>query len=79
MSQQNGQQNDDRDYTEQMFKEYYGERLAGLPADRVAAACDLFGEVMWHEGIEALTPERLDTILEFTILDFTAETLPHAA
>ncbi|MDQ2101485.1 hypothetical protein [Azospirillum isscasi] len=65
---------DDRAYVDQLVVEYYGDRLAGLAPERLAALHDLFGEVMWHEGIEALTPQRLNTLLEFS-----AEELSHAA
>ena len=65
---------DDRAYVEQLVEEYYGNRLDGFAPERLAALQELFGEVMWHEGIEALTPHRLDALLEFT-----EEELSHAA
>jgi len=68
------QSDDDRVYADQMFDEYYGERVATLTPERLSAARELFSDIMWHEGIEALTPARLDTIL-----DYTAELLPDAA
>ena len=68
------QSTEDHDYEDALFKEYCGDRVAALSPERRRAAHDLFCDVMWHEGIEALTPERLDCIL-----DFAAETLPDAA
>ncbi|AIB12556.1 hypothetical protein ABAZ39_11235 [Azospirillum argentinense] len=65
---------DDRAYVDQLVVEYYGDRLTALSPERLAALHVLFGEVMWHEGIEALTPQRLNTLL-----DFTEEELSHAA
>ncbi|KAA0687198.1 hypothetical protein [Azospirillum brasilense] len=65
---------DDHAYVDQLVVEYYGDRLTGLAPARLAALHALFGEVMWHEGIEALTPQRLNTLL-----DFTEEELSHAA
>ncbi|MBK3775336.1 hypothetical protein JJL56_09600 [Azospirillum sp. YIM DDC1] len=65
---------DDHAYVDQLVVEYYGDRLTGLAPERLAALHALFGEVMWHEGIEALTPQRLNTLL-----DFTEEELSHAA
>ena len=65
---------DDRAYVDQLVVEYYGDRLTGLTPERLATLHELFGEVMWHEGIEALTPQRLTTLLEFT-----EEEMSHAA
>lgn len=68
------QPDEDRIYAEQMFDEYFGERAASLTPKRLCAARELFADIMWHEGIEALTPARLESIL-----DYTAELLPDAA
>ncbi|MCW2243293.1 hypothetical protein [Azospirillum canadense] len=68
------QSTEDRIYEDALFTEYCGDRVAALSPQRRRTAHDLFCDVMWHEGIEALTPERLDCIL-----DFAAETLPDAA
>lgn len=85
MSQQTPSQHDlhqtevDRAYVDQLFDEYCGDRAASLAPERLHAARALFGEIMWDEGIEALTPGRLDCILDFAAETQPAVTLPNAA
>ena len=77
------QSDEDRVYADQMFDEFYGDRAAALTPQRLSAARELFSDIMWHEGIEALTPARLDTILDYAALEcpdeLTPELMPDAA
>lgn len=64
---------DDQGYVEQLVEEYCGERIAGFPRACRIEIHRLFGDVMWHEGIEALTPARVDTIIAYATAHPTAE------
>ncbi|MGQ9365489.1 hypothetical protein [Azospirillum sp. ST 5-10] len=62
------------EYVEQLIAECCGGKAAVLRPPERAAFATLFADVLWHEGIEALTPERLDILL-----DFVSHRLPRAA
>ena len=57
---------EDHRYVEQLVTDYCGERVAAFTPERRSAVETMFGDVLWQEGIEALTASRVDAILEHT-------------
>lgn len=56
----------DLPYTEQLAWELCGDRFAALAPAHRGAVCAMFDDIMDQEGIEALTPARVDTIIAYT-------------
>ncbi|MBP2314703.1 hypothetical protein [Azospirillum soli] len=56
----------DLQYTAQLVRELCGDRFLALAPEHQGAICAMFDDIMNEEGIEALTPARVDTIIAYT-------------
>ncbi|HYG89577.1 MAG TPA: hypothetical protein VD978_25355 [Azospirillum sp.] len=53
-----------RSYVEHLVGDYFGDRITMLAPQQQDTLTALVGEIIWQEGIEALTPARLKSVTE---------------